>query len=173
MQEVRKAGEHGAKNGDGWVDFHSFISHVPATLGCLLERQWPARRHQAHSKSRPNYGQMRGSSLCLRTKPEVTQLVFKGSSHSRGWGEGGPVGGGRWPAGYKYLFGQLLEGKFAVCLSSTHPGGGPGGCKTSQRRAEGERERERGRQRGGNLFEFDCQKWGTWLILIWKPHVIL
>lgn len=84
MQEVRKAGEHRAKNGDGWMDFHSFISHVPATLGCLLERQWPARRHQAHSKSRPNYGQMRGSSLCLRTKPEVTQLVFKGSSHSRG-----------------------------------------------------------------------------------------
>lgn len=35
-------------------------------------------------KSRPNYGQMRGSSLCLRTKPEVTQLVFKESSHSRG-----------------------------------------------------------------------------------------
>lgn len=83
-----------AKNRDGWMDFHSFISHVPATLACLLERQWPARRHQAHSKSWPNYGQMRGSSLCLRTKPEVTQLVFKGSSHSRGWGEGGPVGGG-------------------------------------------------------------------------------
>lgn len=36
------------------------------------------------------------------------------------------------PAGYKYLFGQLLEGKFAVCLSSTHPGGGPGGCKTGR-----------------------------------------
>lgn len=42
----------------------------------------------------------------------------------------GVCGGG--PAGYKYLFGQLLEGKFAVCLSSTHPGGGPGGCKTGR-----------------------------------------
>lgn len=98
----------------------------------------PARRHQAHSKSRTNYGQMRGSSLCLRTKPEVTQLVFKGSFHSRGSGEGPGVWeeGGR-PAGYKYLFGQLLEGKFAVCLSSTHPGGRPGDCKTG-RENEGE-----------------------------------
>lgn len=76
------------------MDLHSSISNVPATLACLLELQRPARTHQAHSKSRPNYGQMRGSSLCLRTKPEVTQLVFKGSSHSRGWGEGGPVVGG-------------------------------------------------------------------------------
>lgn len=122
---------------DGWTDSRSFISRVPAAQACLLVWQWPERRHQAHSKSRPNYGQMKGRSLCLRTKPEVTQLVFKGSSHSRGWGGGGGggMGGsgwGRWPAGYKYLFGQLLERKFAVCLSSTHPGGGPGGCKTSE-----------------------------------------
>lgn len=37
-------------------------------------------RHQAHSKDWPNYGQMNGRSLCLRTKPGVTQLVFKWSS---------------------------------------------------------------------------------------------
>ncbi|TNN54665.1 hypothetical protein EYF80_035147 [Liparis tanakae] len=61
-------------------------SHRGLSAGAAAARQ----RHQAHSKSRPNYGQMRGSSLCLRTKPEVTQLVFKGSSHSRGCREGGP-----------------------------------------------------------------------------------
>lgn len=106
--------------------------HCPSKL-CMLGPRKPARRHQAHSKSRTNYGQMRGSSLCLRTKPEVTQLVFKGSSPSRGSGERPGVWeeGGR-PAGYKYLFGQLLEGTFAVCLSSTHPGGGPGDCKTGR-----------------------------------------
>lgn len=43
---------------------------------------------------------------------------------------GGPGGSGEVPAGYKYLLGQLLEGKFALCLSSTRPGGGPAGCKT-------------------------------------------
>ena len=59
--------------------FHSFVCHHPTTLACLLRQQWLTLRHQAHSKSQPNYGQMRGSSLCLRTKPEVTQLIFEGT----------------------------------------------------------------------------------------------
>lgn len=50
---------------------------------------------------------------------------------------GGPSGSGEVPAGYKYLLGQLLEGKFALCLSSTRPGGGPAACKT----LEGSKER--------------------------------
>lgn len=57
-------------------------------------------KHQAHSKRRPNYGQMRGSSLCLRTKPEVTQLLFKGSM--AGGGRGGR-GGHRWVGGDQLL----------------------------------------------------------------------
>lgn len=44
----------------------------------------------------------------------------------------GPSGLREVPAGYKYLLGQLLEGKFALCLSSTRPGGGPAGCKTPE-----------------------------------------
>lgn len=61
----------------GWISTHS---------SAMFQQTLTTRRHQAHSKSRPNYGQMRAGSLCLRTKPEVTQLVFKGSSHSRSSG---------------------------------------------------------------------------------------
>lgn len=153
------------KNRGGWMDFHSFISHVPAALACLLERQWPERRHQAHSKSRPNYGQMRGSSLCLRTKPEVTQLVFKGSSHSHGWGEGGPMGGGGDQLVINiYLVSYWKENLQFVC----HPLIQVVGLVVAKHQStEWERKRE------ANLSQFDCQKWGIWLILIWKPHVIL
>lgn len=75
----------------GWLHRHSSIPSAHPhqqqppfgpTVGapaCLLHRDI---KHIP--KSRPNYGQMRGSSLCLRTKPEVTQLVFKESSHSSG-----------------------------------------------------------------------------------------
>lgn len=47
---------------------------------------------------------------------------------------GGLSGLGEVPAGYKYLLGQLLEGKCALCLSSTRPGGGPAGCKTLEKK---------------------------------------
>lgn len=108
----------------------------------------PRGKHQAHSKSRPNYGQMRGSSLCLRTKPEVTQLIFKGSHGWRVVGcvcvGGASVGRGGDQVVINIYLVSYWKGKCAVCLSSTHPGGGPGGCKTSR---QGEREQERERER--------------------------
>lgn len=67
---------------------------------------------------------------------------------------GGGSGQGKRPDGYKYLFGQLLEGKFAVCLSSTHPGGGAWwlqNIRTERQRRTGRPTRSSARKQ-----EFDC-----------------
>lgn len=120
--------------------------HCPGKL-CVPGPRKLARRHQAHSKSRTNYGQMRGSSLCLRTKPEVNQLVFKGSSHSRGSGEGGPVfgGGGDQLVINIYLVSYWKENLQFVC----HPLIQVVGLVVAK---QGEKMRE------GEANLFDCQK---------------
>lgn len=90
---------------------------------------------------------MRGSSLCLRTKPEVNQLVFKGSSHSRGSGEGGPVcgGGGDQLVINIYLVSYWKENLQFVC----HPLIQVVGLVVAK---QGEKMRE------GEANLFDCQK---------------